>query len=124
MDRTPRNSRYLRFMHWNEGTKHWFFQRILSALMIPLSLLFVIPFVSHYDFDYEHLIEIYKSPIWSGAAWVVLTVTLMHFRLGMQEVIEDYVHSKKQKKILLTLNNAFFSLVVLSLLMSVIKIVY
>ena len=116
--------RYFNFSLWSAGTMHWFVQRVISAAMIPLSLVFLVPFSYHYNFEYERLIDLYRSPIWSGSAFVVLSATMIHFRLGIQEVIEDYVHSSKMKSISLIVNDIISGGVILCLFIFVAKIVY
>ena len=87
-----------------EGTQHWWLQRITSVAMIPLTILFVIQFGRTLGSDHSIVIEIYSN-VWNALiAILFITVVLQHLKLGLQVVIEDYVHNKPVATTLLVLN--------------------
>jgi len=107
-----------------EGVGHWWIQRVTAVALIPLTLWFAISLLSQPLHSYEAVRG------WLGQPWVaVLTIVLVftlawHSKLGVQVVIEDYVHGKGAKTTLLLLSTfihvlaataAIFALLVLAL---------
>jgi succinate dehydrogenase / fumarate reductase, membrane anchor subunit len=80
-----------------EGVQHWWVQRLTALALVPLSLWFVASMVSLTGADYD-----------SVSAWIMHThnavflillvgVGFHHAQLGLQVVIEDYVHTEWRK---------------------------
>ena len=84
-----------------EGVGHWWAQRLTSVALVPLVLWFMFSVVFLADADHA----IFKSWVGSfgnGLLLVLLIVALFHHaQLGLQVVIEDYVHGERAKMALL-----------------------
>ncbi len=83
-----------------EGSHHWWLQRLSAMGLIPLSLWFVFAVIDHIDDTYSEVTEWISSP--SVAVMLLLLIGFMvyHAQLGVQVVIEDYVHSESLKLLL------------------------
>ena len=87
-----------------EGTAHWWAQRVTAVALVPLSLWFVWSATTLVGFDQAGLKE------WvNHAANLMLMILFVgslfyHMQLGLQVVIEDYVHGEKTKVMSLVLN--------------------
>jgi succinate dehydrogenase / fumarate reductase membrane anchor subunit len=107
-----------------EGVGHWWMQRVTAVALLPLTLWFVWSLLGLQLQSYDQVRG------WLGQPWVaVLTILLVitlawHSRLGVQVVIEDYVHGKGAKTTLLLLSTfvhvaaavaALFAILVLAL---------
>lgn len=77
-----------------EGTGHWWSQRVTSIASIPLTLLFIFPFVRVLGADYATVQATYGHPFHAIVAILFIAVTFLHLQQGLQVVIEDYVHDK------------------------------
>ena len=83
------------------GVHHWWHQRLSAVALIPLALWFMTALLGHLHDDYVA----FKA--WVGSPFVtVLLVSLIaavfyHAKLGLQVVIEDYVHTDLTKVALL-----------------------
>lgn len=84
-----------------EGTGHWWSQRLSSLALVPLTLLFIFPFVRALGEDYLVVRAIYGNPFHAIVAILFLGVTFYHLQQGLQVVIEDYIHGKAVRTALL-----------------------
>jgi succinate dehydrogenase / fumarate reductase membrane anchor subunit len=77
-----------------EGVEHWWWQRLTAVALVPLSLWFAATLIGHLGGDYAAAVAWIGSPI--PAILLILTVvtSLYHAALGVQVVIEDYVHKE------------------------------
>lgn len=89
------------------GTEHWWHQRVTAIAGVPL-VIFLIGFVlTHAGASRAEIIASLSNPI--VAILLALTVInlLWHMRLGLQVVIEDYVHTPARKFAALLFNTFF-----------------
>jgi succinate dehydrogenase / fumarate reductase, membrane anchor subunit len=93
------------------GTEHFWRQRLTAVANVPLTVAFVLIVVSLFGRNHAWVQQILGSP------WVAMLMLLFigsatyHMRIGMQVIIEDYVHGEVLKLVLLMLN-IFFSIAV------------
>jgi len=79
------------------GLGHWWWQRVTAVILVPLLIWFILSLVCLAGADYVTTVAWFKRPLVS-AAWVVLLGALFyHAQLGLQVVIEDYVHTELLK---------------------------
>ncbi|MEO0819023.1 MAG: succinate dehydrogenase, hydrophobic membrane anchor protein [Pseudomonadota bacterium] len=91
--RTPRaRAAYLGSAH--EGAHHWWTIRISSIALVPLTLLFVVPFAGALGEGREAVLALYAQPFHALVAVLMIAVTFHHLWQGLQVVIQDYVHDK------------------------------
>ncbi len=86
-----------------EGVQHWWMQRVTAIALIPLSLWFVACIVFLLDVDRAAAIQWLGSPVTLGLMSLFLIALVYHAVLGLQVVIEDYIHSHAAKAALLLL---------------------
>ncbi|WP_119301683.1 succinate dehydrogenase, hydrophobic membrane anchor protein [Dongia deserti] len=84
-----------------EGVRHWWVQRVTAIALIPLSLWFVAGIVFLIDVDRATAIQWLGSPVTLGLMSLFLIALIYHTVLGLQVVIEDYIHSHAVKLTLL-----------------------
>ena len=86
-----------------EGVHHFWAQRITAVALIPLVVWFAISLIMISGADYA----VVRAWIGSPVVMVLLTLTIViglhHGQLGMQVVIEDYVHNDGIKLALIVL---------------------
>jgi succinate dehydrogenase / fumarate reductase membrane anchor subunit len=86
-----------------EGVHHWWVQRLTAIALVPLVLWFVAGVVAHAGADHAAVVAWIRSPVTVGLLILLIAVTFHHGQLGLQVVIEDYVHSEAAKIALLLL---------------------
>ena len=94
-----------------EGTEHFWRQRLTAIANVPLVLFFVGLIVALNGAPHEQVAATLSNPLVALVMILFIGSGLYHMRLGMQVIIEDYVHSEGTKLALLVLNT-FFSVAI------------
>ena len=84
-----------------EGVHHWWAQRVSAVALIPLSLWFAAQIVFLTDVDRATALQWLGSPLTLGLMSLFLVALVYHAVLGLRVVIEDYIHAKVAKLVLL-----------------------
>lgn len=87
-----------------EGTGHFVSQRLTAIALMPLGALFLYPFMMALGAGHEAVLATYAHPFHALIAIGFFIVGFRHLRLGLQVVIEDYVHTERRRMITLILN--------------------
>lgn len=88
-----------------DGVHHWWAQRLSAIALVLLALAFLPVFVSIAGGDLDTARRVYAHPFHALSAILFLAAALYHLRLGVQVVVEDYVHHSGWKTALLTCNS-------------------
>jgi len=79
------------------GSHHWSHQRLSAIAMLPLSLWFMTALLGHLQDDLGALTNWIRSPFVTVLLISLIGAMFYHAKLGLQVVIEDYVHSEIAK---------------------------
>lgn len=80
-----------------EGVEHWWMQRVTAVALVPLTLWFVIAIIGLVGTDLETMQDWVGRPLPAILLVLLLIATFYHMSLGLQAVIEDYVHTELVK---------------------------
>jgi succinate dehydrogenase / fumarate reductase, membrane anchor subunit len=93
------------------GTGHFFTQRMTALANVPLAIAFIIVLTMLLGASHATFVASMKSPLVALLLLLFVVSGTIHMRLGMQVIIEDYVH-EEGRKIALLIANTFFAIVI------------
>jgi succinate dehydrogenase / fumarate reductase membrane anchor subunit len=93
------------------GTGHFWRQRLTAVANIPLTVAVVVIIVTLLGRNQAAAAQILGSPLVAIIMLLFIASIAIHMRIGMQVVIEDYVHDEFAKLVLI-MANAFFCIAV------------
>ncbi len=106
------------------GTHHWWAERVTSMALVPLTIWFVIAalrLVGHTRGDVAHWAA---NPVNATLGAALVIVTFHHMQLGLQVVVEDYIHAESMRMpMILAIKGAAF-LLGLASLVSILKLAF
>lgn len=76
-----------------EGVGSWWAERVSAVALVPLTLWFAASIIAHIGSDYATFIVWLRTPLGAILMILLLIALFYHTALGLQVVIEDYVHS-------------------------------
>jgi len=107
-----------------DGTGHWWAQRLTALALVPLTVWFCISVVTMIGADHATVAAWAGSPLVAGLLILLIVATFYHGALGLQVVIEDYVHGEMPKLALLLIVKAASVVLGLSGVLSVLSLLF
>ena len=116
--------RVLGFGSAKEGVEHWWRQRTTALLLVPLTLWFVIAVIGLVGADRAAMVAWMHNPMAAVLMILLIVVSFYHAALGLQVVIEDYIHGEAAKLITLVVMRLLCVLFVLRGVLAVLKLAF
>ena len=104
-----------------DGTHHFWLQRLTAVALIPLTVWFALSIASLAMAGQAEVLAWMKSPLSATLMLSFIMAGFWHMKLGLQVVIEDYVHTESTKITCLILNNLIAIFLALAAFLSVLK---
>jgi succinate dehydrogenase / fumarate reductase membrane anchor subunit len=104
------------------GSHHWWAQRLTALALIPLTLWFIFSVIHLAGASHQMVIDWLSAPLTLGLMLALILATFHHLQLGVQVVIEDYVHDERVKIGAVLAVKALCVLLALVCIVSVLKI--
>ncbi|MFZ5610515.1 MAG: succinate dehydrogenase, hydrophobic membrane anchor protein [Pseudomonadota bacterium] len=79
------------------GTHHWWMQRVTAIAMVPLAIWFASAVIALAPAEHDVVVAWISEPVSAILLILFITNLFYHVRLGLQVVIEDYVHGEGAK---------------------------
>jgi succinate dehydrogenase / fumarate reductase membrane anchor subunit len=106
----------------HSGTEHFWMQRLTGIANLPLIIAFLVVVVSLVGSSQASVIATLSNPFVAMILLAALISVLIHMRIGMQVIIEDYVHTELRKIVLLMANTFFTLAVAIAAIYAILKI--
>jgi len=103
------------------GVAHWWAERVTSVALVPLTIWFICAAVSLVGASHDEVLNWVANPVTMILLICLLLATFYHMKLGLQVVVEDYVHVDSVRVVLLLLIKAVCFLAALAGIISVLK---
>jgi succinate dehydrogenase membrane anchor subunit len=87
------------------GVEHFWHQRVTAVALVPLTLWFVWAVARYTGAPQAEVVAFLANPFNAAAMLLFVLAGLYHMVLGVQVIIEDYIHRESTKLVLLLLNN-------------------
>ena len=107
-----------------KGTGEWIASRLTSVALAILAIPFLVLVISLNGEPYETVVSVLAAPAVAILLVATILITAVHMRLGMQVIIEDYVHGEMTKFALLIGNWLFSWAVALVAAFAILKIAF
>ncbi|GBQ17677.1 MAG: succinate dehydrogenase, hydrophobic membrane anchor protein [Acidiphilium sp.] len=106
------------------GLGHWWAQRLTAMALLPLALYFVLSVFLLEGADQAAMLRYMAEP-WNAVLFIALILALFyHLQLGLQVVIEDYIHTEGKRLASLLAMRAAVGAFGLLALLSVLKLTF
>lgn len=93
-----------------EGVEHWWAERVSAVALVPLTIWFAASIIAVAGNDHAAFVAWIGSPLSSVCMVLLLIALFYHMALGLQVVIEDYVHSRTKIALLAAMRLGCFVL--------------
>ena len=77
---------------------HWIIERVTAIALIPLSIWLIVKLVSAVGADKETATAFLQNPVNAGVLAIFIIAAFWHKALGIEVVLEDYVHDVRKRK--------------------------
>jgi succinate dehydrogenase / fumarate reductase membrane anchor subunit len=104
------------------GSAHWWAQRLTAIALIPLTLWFVGAIIRLAGLPRAAVAHWASHPLVAALLIALVLTTFHHLQLGLQAVLEDYVHAEKTRLASLLILKAAAALLALVAVISVLKL--
>ena len=101
----------------------WLLQRITASMLVPLTFWFIYSAISLSKMEYDETINFFQSYFNSFLFYIMMIAMLLHAKLGLQTIIDDYVTSKKMCNLTKWVINIISYFLMIMLTFFIIKIV-
>jgi len=107
-----------------DGVGHWWSQRVSALMLVPLTLWFVISAVGLIGADRAAVAAWMHNPMAAVLMIMLIAATFYHAALGLQIVIEDYIHGEAARITTLLVMRLLCILFVLRGVLAVLKLAF
>jgi len=104
------------------GTDHFWRQRLTAVANVPLTIAVVVIIILLLGRNQAAVAQILGSPLVAVIMLLFIASTTAHMRIGMQVIIEDYVHDETAKLVLIMANTFFAIAVALAAAYAILKL--
>ncbi|HEY4199712.1 MAG TPA: succinate dehydrogenase, hydrophobic membrane anchor protein [Devosiaceae bacterium] len=124
MDKSIIADPHSRYGNARSATRHFIVQRLTGALNVLFTIFFIWLVVRLAGTARADMVAVIANPWVAILTALLILSVVIHMRIGMREVIEDYVHDPRLYSLSLTLNSFFAIAIAVLGWLALIKIVF
>ena len=106
----------------HKGTETFWRQRMTAVANIPLIIFLVLAIVTHLGASYDEMRSFIAKPVVAIALLALIISAAIHMRIGLKEIIEDYVHGEGAKVAAILLATFYAGGIALASVYAIVKI--
>lgn len=106
----------------HHGVGHWWLHRMTAVSNVPLVIAFVIIVASLSGRSWDDTVRIVSHPLVAILLVLAIVSVTNHMRLGMQIIMDDYIHDRGWKLVAVVANNFYAVVIAVACLWAILKI--
>lgn len=106
----------------HSGTETFWRQRVTAIANVPLVIFLVLSVIGHIGASYGEVKAYLANPVVSVLMLALIISAAIHMRIGLKEIIEDYVHGEGCKLLALVSVAFFAGLIAIACTFAILKI--
>ena len=92
----------------------WIMQRTSALIVAPLIVWFLLSLITLSTGDYNSVINFFSKPLFLILTIILLIIGFFHAKIGLSEIVEDYIQNEKIKNAV-NLLGLLFSIIIPSI---------
>lgn len=104
------------------GFHHWWVERVSGAALVPLGLWFAFAVAALPDHNYTTVRQFIGQPCHAVLLVLLAATATYHSRMGLQVVVDDYVHGKGTKLVATLLLNFIHAVLGVAMVLAVVRL--
>ncbi len=106
------------------GVEHWWVERLTAIALVPLTIWFVVAVLLHLGQPQLAVVHWAAHPVNTVLLLALVMLTFHHMQLGLQVVIDDYVHDTRSHLVVSLLNKGASLLLALFAIVAILKMAF
>jgi succinate dehydrogenase / fumarate reductase membrane anchor subunit len=106
------------------AAEHWWVQRVTAVALVPLGLWFAVALATLPNFSYATVVDWMQRPVTSVLLVLFVLAAGYHSYLGVQVVVEDYVHAKGAKAALVVASTLAHAALTVAAVFAILKVAF
>ena len=82
-----------------KASRKWIMQRASALIVAPLIIWFLLSLISLSTADYNSVVNFFSNPLFLSLTIILLIAGFFHGKIGLSEIVEDYIHNEKIKNV-------------------------
>ena len=82
-----------------KASHKWIMQRASALIVAPLIVWFLLSLITLSTGDYNSVVNFFSNPLFLSLTIILLIVGFFHGKIGLSEIVEDYIHNEKIKNV-------------------------
>ena len=109
-------------MKYNYSTA-WIFQKLLAVIFLLLLIYLTFSLNNISLSSYIETTNWFSNKFNTLLFFILFTSIILHSNLGLNSIIDDYIHKKESKKIIIVLKNSFLIIIYIIAIISLILLI-